>query len=79
MPIGIQITKTSIIGINREDMSVLSWCLKYIKIFKKARNELQPGSLVLHFDQFGDIIRTEFHTYEKVKKNGAENMAKGNV
>jgi len=51
------------IELNNEEAELFKWFRKYQHIWEQAR-QLRPGSLVLHFNNNGDIKKKEFHEYE---------------
>lgn len=56
--------KKTIIELDQESAELFVWFLKYLHIWKKARKELRPGGLMLHFDNNGSIRKKEFHYTE---------------
>jgi hypothetical protein len=54
------------VSMTEEEAKIFYWMRQYEIIFKKAFDELRPGSLVLHFDTSGKIRKHEFHFSTKV-------------
>ena len=51
---------------SEEEAQLFYWLRQYGDIFKKAFEELKPGSLLLHFDSTGKIQKHEFHFSTRV-------------
>jgi len=54
------------ISMSEEEAQLFYWLRQYGDIFKKAFEELKPGSLLLHFDSTGKIQKHEFHFSTRV-------------
>jgi hypothetical protein len=53
------------VSMTEKEAQLFYWLRQYEEIFKKAFNELKPGSLVLHFNETGKIKKHEMHFYRK--------------
>lgn len=53
------------VSLTEEEARLFYWMRQYQDIFKKAFEELRPGSLILHYDISGKIKKHELHFYQK--------------
>ena len=55
------------IELNEEETEVFKWLWKHYDLWKRAKKELRPGSLVLHFNNENKLKKKEIHSYEPEK------------
>lgn len=53
------------ISMSEEDAALFYQMRKYQDIWQTAFSKLRPGSLILHFDNKGEIKKHEFHFYQR--------------
>jgi hypothetical protein len=56
------------IELSKEDAELFLWFRKWQNLLEKAKEELRPGALILHFDSSGEIRKTEFHIHRQIEK-----------
>ena len=56
------------IELPEEEAQLFLWFREYQEIWNDAFTNLRPGSLVLHFNEAGQIGKREFHLYQNPKK-----------
>ena len=49
------------IQLNKQEAETFKWFRQYQDIIERARRELRPGRLVLHFNSAGNICKEEYH------------------
>lgn len=52
------------IELTKEECEIFRWLWRHFELWKRAKKELRPGSLVLHFNTKNELKKREFHIYE---------------
>ena len=49
------------IQLNKQEAETFKWFRRHQDIIERARRELRPGRLILHFNSAGNIDKEEYH------------------